>query len=310
MVKHLHQSTGGDLAAFTAFLAVASHRSFRSAAAELNITPSAISHAIKALEQRLRARLFNRTTRSVSLTEAGERLAEKLRPAMASIEQALQAVDADADTPRGTVRMNASEGAIRLVLQPVLARFLRQYPQVHLDIVSDGRLGDIVSEGFDAGIRLTEAVPKDMVAIAVTAPMRFAAVASPDYLQRRGRPSLPLDLHQHDCIRFRFESGAIYRWEFERHGTAERVNVTGPITLTDQPLMVDLAMQGVGIAFVPEHLVVRGLADGRLVRVLEDWCPEFPGLSLYYSGHRHVPSGLKALIRILQEQGGDGSAQG
>ena len=304
MVNRIQQSSGGDLAAFTAFLAVAAHRSFRSAAAELNITPSAISHAIKALEQRLGARLFNRTTRSVSLTDAGERLAEKLRPAMASIEEALQSVDTEAGTPRGTVRINASEGAIRLVLKPVLARFLRQYPQVHLDIVSDGRLGDIVSDGFDAGIRLTEAVPQDMVAIAVTAPMRFAAVASPAYLRARGRPLRPLDLHQHDCIRFRFESGAIYRWEFEHQGTTERVNVSGPITLTDQPLMVDAAVDGIGIAFVPEHLALEPLADGRLLRLLEDWCPEFPGLSLYYPGHRHVPPGLKALIGLLQEQHG------
>ncbi|SFS01868.1 transcriptional regulator, LysR family [Stenotrophomonas maltophilia] len=301
MVKSVHQWVGGDLTAFSAFLAVAAHRSFRSAAAELNITPSAISHAIKALEQRLDARLFNRTTRSVSLTDAGERLAEKLRPAMASIEEALQAVDAETATPRGTLRINASEGAIRLVLKPVLARFLRDYPHVHLDIVSDGRLGDIVSEGFDAGIRLTEAVPRDMVAIAVTAPMRFAAVASPDYLHARGWPQLPLDLHHHACIRFRFESGAIYRWEFERQGVAERINVDGPITLTDQSLMVDAAIDGIGIAFVPEHLAAAALADGRLVRLLQDWCPEFPGLSLYYPGHRHVPSGLKALIRTLQQ---------
>lgn len=299
MMNGSQQSGGVDLAALTAFLAVAGHLSFRSAAAELNITPSAISHAIKALEQRLNARLFNRTTRSVSLTDAGERLAEKLQPAMASIKEAIQTVDDDAEIPRGTIRINASEGAIRLVLKPVLAAFLRQYPHVHLDIVSDGRLGDIVSEGFDAGIRLTEAVPKDMVAITVTEPMRFVAIASPAYLQQRGTPILPLDLHQHDCIRFRFESGSIYRWEFERHGVSERINVDGPITLTDQPLMVDAAMDGIGIAFVPEHLAAEGLADGRLQRVLEDWCPKFPGLSLYYSGHRLVPRGLKALIGML-----------
>jgi len=301
-MKSTHQSTGVEMTVFTAFLAVATHRSFRSAAAELNITPSAISHAIKSLEQRLGARLFNRTTRSVSLSDAGERLAEKLRPAMASIEEALQSVDAGADVPRGTVRINASEGAIRLVLKPVMARFLQLYPQVHLDIVSDGRLDDIVSNGFDAGIRLAEAVPRDMVAVAVTAPMRFAVVASPAYLRARSRPMRPLDLHQHDCIRFRFESGAIYRWEFERQGTTESVNVSGPITLTDQPLMVDAAMEGIGIAFVPEHLAAQPLADGRLLRLLEDWCPEFPGLALYYPGHRYVPPGLKALIRLIRTE--------
>ncbi|QII30481.1 MULTISPECIES: LysR family transcriptional regulator [Stenotrophomonas] len=303
MMKKFQQSGGVDLTALSAFLAVAGQRSFRAAAAELNITPSAISHTIKALEQRLNARLFNRTTRSVSLTDAGERLAGKLRPAMASIEEAILAVDDDLGVPRGTIRINASDGAIRLVLQPVLARFLRMYPQVHLDIVSDGRLGDIVSEGFDAGIRLTEAVPKDMVAVTVTAPMRFAAVASPAYLERRGRPRLPLDLHQHDCIRFRFESGALYRWEFEKRGVSERINVDGPITLSDQPLMVDAAIDGIGIAFVPEHLAAEGLADGRLERLLYDWCPEFPGLSLYYPGHRHVPPALRALIALIHQKG-------
>jgi DNA-binding transcriptional LysR family regulator len=173
------------------------------------------------------------------------------------------------------------------------------YPQVHLDIVSDGRLSDIVSEGFDAGIRLTEAVPKDMVAITVTEPMRFVAIASSAYLEKRGRPLRPLDLHQHHCIRFRFESGGIYRWEFEKNGISERINVDGPITLTDQSLMVDAAIDGIGIAFVPEHLALEGLAGGGLERVLEDWCPDFPGLSLYYSGHRHVPSGLRALIKLI-----------
>lgn len=301
-MKSTHQSKSNDLSTFAAFLAVATHRSFRNAAVELNITPSAISHSIKVLEQRLKVRLFNRTTRSVALTEAGERLAAKLRPAMASIEEALEEMEGNRGVPGGTVRINASEGAIRLALKPVLARFLRQYPQVHLDIVSDGRLSDIVADGFDAGIRLAEAVPKDMIAIPVTGQLRFAAVASPDYLDRRGRPKVPQDLHHHDCIRFRFESGAIYRWEFERRGVAERINVAGPLTLTDQPLMVEAAIDGIGIAFVPDHLATEALRDGRLKRVLEDWCPQFPGLCLYYSGHRHISSGLNALIAMLTDR--------
>lgn len=300
-MKYFHQSKGADLTAFAAFLAVATHRSFRSAASELNMTPSAISHAIKVLERRLNARLFNRTTRSVSLTEAGERFAAKLRPAMASIEEALQELEGNGAVPSGTVRINASEGAIRLVLRPVLARFLQKYPQVHLDIISDGRLSDIVADGFDAGIRLAEAVPKDMVAIPVTGEIRFVAVASPEYFDRCGYPVVPRDLYSHDCIRFRFESGAIYRWEFERSGVVEKINVRGSLTLSDQPLMVEAAIDGIGIAFVPDHLAKAALEDGRLKRVLEEWCPAFPGLCLYYSGRRHVSSGLRALINMLKQ---------
>ncbi|WP_081307373.1 LysR family transcriptional regulator [Agrobacterium tumefaciens] len=301
MMKAIHQSKGNDLAAFAAFLAVATHRSFRIAANELNMTPSAISHSIKVLEERLNVRLFNRTTRSVSLTEAGERLASKLRPAMASIEEAVQELEGSGPVPSGTVRINASEGAIRLVLRPVLARFFREYPQVHLDVVSDGRLSDIVAEGFDAGIRLAEAVPKDMVAIPVMGDVRFAAIASPEYFERREYPIVPQDLHSHDCIRFRFDSGAIYRWEFERQGVVERINVSGPLTLSEQPMMVEAAIDGIGIAFVPDHLAKDALEDGRLKRVLEDWCPTMPGLCLYYSGRRHVSSGLRALIKVLSE---------
>ncbi|MCD9096791.1 LysR family transcriptional regulator [Luteimonas fraxinea] len=298
-MKSIHQSKGNDLAAFAAFLAVAAHRSFRSAASELNMTPSAISHSIKVLEQRLNVRLFNRTTRSVSLTEAGERLALKLRPAMASIEEAVQELEVDEHVPSGTVRINASEGAIRLTLWPVLARFLREYPRVHIDIFTDGRLGDIVADGFDAGIRLAEAVPKDMVAIPVMGEVRFAALASPGYLEQHGHPRVPQDLYDHNCIRFRFESGAIYRWEFERQGVVERINPSGSLTLTDQPLMVEASIDGIGIAFVPDHLAVNALNDGRLKRLLEDWCPAYPGLCLYYVANRHLPSGLRALINMM-----------
>ncbi len=297
----IHQFKGCDLLALNVFLAVAAHRSFRGAAQECDITASAVSHSIKTLEQRLGVRLLNRTTRSMSLTDAGERLAARLRPSLSSLSQALQEIDDFRETPSGTVRINSSEGAVRLVLRPLLARFLRTYPQVHLDIVCDGRLSDVVGEGFDAGIRLAEAVPQDMISVRVGGPVRFAAVASPAYFTARGRPMAPQDLHQHDCIRFRFDSGAIYRWEFARHGVQESINVKGPVTLNDQPLMVDAAIDGIGIAFVPEHLAMEGLEDGRLERVLEDWCPSYPGLCLYYSGHRHVSGALRALIDMLRQ---------
>jgi DNA-binding transcriptional LysR family regulator len=299
-MKRAHQLKSGDLFSLNVFLTVAAHRSFRAASIELDVTPSAISHSIKILEQRLGVRLFNRTTRSVSLTDAGERLADKLRPAISSVAEAMQVVDGLHDTPSGNVRINASEGAIRMVLKPMLARFLRDHPQVHLDVVADGKLSDIVAGGFDAGIRLAEAVPQDMIAVRVSDVVQFAAVASPAYFSSRGRPEVPQDLYRHDCIRFRFDSGAVYRWEFERRGIVETVNVSGPLTLTDQPLMVDAAIDGIGIAFVPDHLVRDALRDGHLERVLADWCPVMPGLCLYYSGHRHVSSGLRALIDTLR----------
>lgn len=299
-MNNAHQFKNGDLFALTVFLAVATHRSFHAAAVELEVTPSAISHSVKNLEQRLAVRLFNRTTRSVSLTDAGEQLAAKLRPALSSIGKALQEVDDFRGTPSGTVRINASEGAVRMVLRPLLARFLAAYPQVHLDIVCDGKLSDIIADGFDAGIRLADAVPQDMVAIRVSEPVRFAVIAAPEYFAVHGRPLVPQDLLRHNCIRFRFDSGAIYRWEFERHGFAESINVTGPLTLTDQPLMVDAAIEGIGIAFVPDHLAIEALRAGRLERVLDEWCPSYPGLCLYYSGHRHVSNGLKALISCIR----------
>lgn len=283
-----HQSRRGDLFGYTVFLTVAARGSFRGAAIELEITPSAASHSVKTLERRLGLRLFNRTTRSVSLTEAGERLAATLRPAMASIDEAVQELDEQRGTPSGTVRINASEGAVRMILRPMLARFLRDCPQVHVDIVTDGRLSDIVGGGFDAGIRLAEAVPRDMVSVPLMDSLRFAVVASPAYLAARGRPATPQDLYRHDCIRFRFDSGALYHWEFARRGVAERIAVRGRLTLTDQPLMVDAAVDGIGLAFVPDHLVVDAVREGRLERVLDDWCPPMPGLCLYYPGHRHV----------------------
>ncbi|MEG0112604.1 MAG: LysR family transcriptional regulator [Comamonas sp.] len=300
-MENAHRPKNGDFFAFAVFLAVASRESFRGAAIDLDITPSAVSHSVKGMEQRLGVRLVNRTTRSVSLTEAGERLAAKLRPAMTAIEDALRDVDQLRQMPRGTVRINASEGAIRIVLLPILAQFLKMYPEVQLDIVSDGRLSDIIGEGFDAGIRLAEAVPKDMISVPLGGDVRFAAVASPQYVAEHGCPQVPQDLYRHACVRFRFESGKIYRWEFERHGASEVIDVKGPLTLTDQPLMVEAAMDGVGIAFVPDHLVQHALKDGRLIRLLEDWCPPFPGLCLCYSGHRQISTALRALIDMVKE---------
>lgn len=299
-MNEFHQLKGHDLFAMTVFLSAAKNRSFRATAIEFDVTPSAISHSIKNLEERIGVRLFNRTTRSIALTDAGERLAAKLRHAIASVADAMHEVEDLRNTPSGTVRINASDVAIRMILRPILARFLRDHPLIHLDIVTDGRLSDIVAEGFDAGIRLADAVPKDMIAVHLTETASFAAVASPGYLAARGRPQVPQDLFRHDCICFRFESGLIYRWEFERHGIVETIDVKGPLTLTDQILMVDAAIDGIGIAFVPDFLVVDSIKNAALERVLEDWCPAFPGVCLYYPGHRHVSAGLRALINAVK----------
>jgi DNA-binding transcriptional LysR family regulator len=299
-MNEFHQLKGHDLFAMTVFLSAAKNRNFRATAIEFEVTPSAISHSIRNLEERLGVRLFNRTTRSISLTDAGEQLAAKLRHAIMSVSEAIHEVEDLRNTPSGTVRINASDVAIRMILRPILAGFLRTYPQVHLDIVTDGRLSDIVAEGFDAGIRLADAVPQDMIAVHLTETVSFAAVASPDYFAARGRPQVPQDLYQHDCICFRFDSGLIYHWEFEHRGIIETINVKGPLTLTDQVLMVDAAIDGIGIAYVPDFLVADSLKSGVLERVLDDWCPVFPGVCLYYPGHRHVSAGLRALIDTIK----------
>ncbi|MGF6212646.1 LysR family transcriptional regulator [Comamonas sp. 4034] len=299
-MNRAHQLRFGDMFALAVFLAVADHKSFRSAAIALEVTPSAVSHSVKALERQLGVRLLNRTTRSMALTVAGAHFATQLRPALASIEEAVRVVGDLGDTPSGTIRINASEGAIQIVLRPILASFLQKYPQVQLDIVNDGRLSDVIDEGFDAGIRLKEAVPKDMIAVQVSDDIRFLAVASPAYFATYGKPTAPRNLLDHECIRFRFDSGSIYRWEFEREGKKEAIDVKGRLTLTDQKLMVEAATDGIGIAFVPDHLTYDGLKSGRLQTVLEEWCPAYPGLCLYYSGHRHVSSALLALISTIR----------
>ncbi|WP_315075668.1 LysR family transcriptional regulator [Acinetobacter guillouiae] len=296
-----HQLKSGELFALTIFLSVASHRNFRAASVELNVTPSAISHAIKGLESRLNVRLFNRTTRSVSLTDAGIQLVHSLRPSMENISNALNHLDDFRDQPSGVLRINASEGAVRLVLKPILKKFLQRYPLVHLDIVCDGKLTNIVEENFDAGIRLADDIPKEMVAIRLTETARFVAVASPDYLLKNSTPLVPHDLYEHDCIRFRFDSGLIFRWEFDMKGIIEKIDVKGPLTLTDQTLMVDAAIDGIGIAFVPDHLVKNAVENQKLSIVLEKFSPVYRGLSLYYPGYRHVSTTLKALINMIRD---------
>ncbi|MCL6706920.1 LysR family transcriptional regulator [Pseudomonas sp. R2.Fl] len=285
------------------FVAVATHRSFRKAADDLGVAPSTLSHAMRALEAELGVRLLNRTTRSVSVTEAGGRLLARLSPVLGDLASALDEVDPYRSTPAGTVRINAPGIAVGLLVRHVVPEVLRRHPRVSVDIVSQGRLVDIVEGGFDAGIRLGESVPRDMVAIRFGGSARFICVASPEYLARAGTPNAPDDLAGHECIRHRMPSGKLYRWEFERQRQQVAIEVTGRLTLDDQVFMVDAAIAGLGIAYVSEQTAREALADGRLKPVLLDWCPPFPGLYLYYPGHRRVPPALRVFIDVLKEIG-------
>jgi DNA-binding transcriptional LysR family regulator len=289
------------LADLDAVLAVARHRNFRAAATDLGVSRSALSHAIAAIETRLGVRLFHRTTRSVSLTQAGEQFVADIAPAVADIRGAMEKAGSQRDTPAGLLRINTSTGAARQVMGPILLEYLRRYPDMILDIVTENRLIDIVVEGFDAGFRLAELVPQDMIAIPVGPELRFAVVATPGYFAAHGTPGNPSDLLAHRLIRMRLPSGAIYRWEFERHGEAIEIDAPGPLILDEPNLMIDAARAGVGIAYLSEWNVAADLTAGTLVRALEDWTPPFPGLCLYYPGRRHVPAGLRALIDLIRE---------
>ena len=287
----------------TALVAVAEHRSFRKAADELGVSRSSLSHAIAALERNLGARLLHRTTRSVAPTEAGERLLRRLTPVLRDLDQAIDGVADDGGHPSGTLRINGGEEAMRQLLRLVVPGFLKRYPHVSLDLVTDGRLIDIVEHGFDAGLRLAEAVPQDMIAVPLSEDFRFLAVAAPSYLAKAGRLLTPDDLRHHQCIRQRLPSGKLYRWEFEKLGQEIAIDVTGAMTLDHTMLMIEAAAAGIGIAYVPETAARPWLQAARLIALLEDWSPPVGGLRLYYSGHRHVPASLRAFIDVMKGAG-------
>ena len=289
-----------ELSDLTAFAAVATQKSFRKAAEELRVSPSTLSHRMRTLESRMGVRLLHRTTRSVAMTEAGAALLTRLRPVFRELDAALAEVDLRSG-PRGSVRINANVPGARLLLREAVPAFLRRFPNMHLDIVAEGRLVDIVAEGFDAGVRLEDSVPQDMIAVRFGGAARFVAVASPRYLKRHEAPRTPADLRKHTCIRHRMRSGRIYRWEFERRGQSCSIDVEGPLTLDDDELMAQAAADGLGIAFVSERGVIQAIKSGKLVVVLDEWCPRIPGLALYYPGHRQVPAGLRAFVDILKE---------
>lgn len=293
-----------ELGSLAMFLAVAEERSFTRAAAKLGISQSALSHSMRRLETRLGLRLLTRTTRSVAPTEAGERLIETLRPALDDIEDRLAALTELRDKPAGTVRITTSAHAARAVLWPAIDRLTARNPDVNVEISINGGFVDIVAERYDAGIRLGEALEQDMIAVPISPRLRMAAFAAPSYFARRGTPQTPYDLAGHNCISLRMStSGGLYAWEFERDGKELRVRTEGQFVFNDADLIIAAALAGHGIAFMIEGHVSEYLADGRLVRVLDDWCEPFDGYYLYYTTRRQPSPAFSLVLDALRYRG-------
>ena len=295
-----------QLPALVAFANVARHGSFTRAAAEGGVSASALSQSIRAMEAQLNIRLFNRTTRRVALTEAGAQFLERVRPALAMLDAAYEALDESRGEPAGTLRINLPRIASDLLVMPHLAEFARRYPGVVVELALDEGLTDLIGEGFDAGIRLGERLARDMVAVPLSGPLRIAVAGSPSYFARFPKPSTPDDLTQHDCLRYRFStSRGIYRWEFAERRQSSRafeVATTGTFVTNDLRTMVHAAEQGMGLLHVIEDFIRPQLADGRLVRVLDDWSLTFDGFSLYMASRTQMPLKLRVFVDFLKEK--------
>ncbi|CAN7287562.1 LysR substrate-binding domain-containing protein [Pararhizobium sp. LjRoot255] len=292
-----------QLAQLAVLSTVAAHRGFRAAAKELGIAPSAVSHAISALEESLGVRLLARTTRSVAPTEEGLLLLERLRPALSDIGIALDAVIEAKGQPSGNLRVTAPRFAADLLIAPRLGEFLGLYPVITLEIADEDGFTDIVREGFDAGIRLEESLEADMIAVKIGPPLRGAIVASPAYFDRFAVPEHPRDLLRHRCIRRRFSNGTLYNWEFEKDGQELTIPIEGPLILGEDRPIIAAAIGGAGLAYAFEMRVIEHIEAGRLVRVLEDWCPPYPGAYLYYASRRQMRPALRAFIDFFRHVG-------
>jgi len=295
------QINRADLADYAYFIAVARHRSFRRAATELGVSASALSHAISGLEARLGVRLLNRTTRSVTLTAAGEELKASIEEPLERIELAAENLNRFRDQPAGRVRINVLEDAVSLLLAPVLPTFVTRYPEVEIDINVNNRLIDVIGSGFDAGIRYGGTVPEDMVAQRLSADIRWVAAAAPDYLHRHGAPQNPNDLQHHKCVRIRLGNEQIYQWEFERDGEAVAVATPGQVTVDESHAAVNFGLGGVGVVYGAEPVLRPYIERGDLEVVLADWASMGPGYRIYYSSRRHVPTALRLLIELIRE---------
>ncbi|WP_420968685.1 LysR family transcriptional regulator [Bradyrhizobium sp. B120] len=293
-----------DVNDLIAFLAVARERSFTRAAARLGVSQSALSHTMRALEERLGVRLLTRTTRSVAPTEAGERLLQGIGPRFEEIEAELTALNALREKPAGTIRINAGEHAAETILWPALEKFLPRYPDIKVDLTVDNGLANIVAERFDAGVRLGEQLAKDMIAVRIAPDFRMVVVGAPSYFKRRERPKRPQDLTQHACINIRLPThGGIYAWEFEKRGRPIKVRVDGQLVFNSNALRIKAALAGLGLAYVAEDQVQAQLAKGQLVQVLDDWCAPFPGYHLYYPSRRQSSPAFALLVQALRYRG-------
>ncbi|CAG9166929.1 LysR family transcriptional regulator [Cupriavidus pinatubonensis] len=282
-------------------LAVARRSSFRGAALELGRSATAVSSAVAGLEARLKVRLFNRSTGSVAMTDAGRRYVERIAPALAEIQRANEEAAIESDAPSGTLRINAPQGVALLLLEPLFHQYAQRYPQVFIDIVSESRLIDVVAEGFDAGIRLAESVPQDMIAVPLSRDLRMLVVATPDYLKRNGTPRHPRDLLKHQSIGMRMSHGGIYQWELKHKSEKLQMDLPVRMALSEMPAIKQAVLLGLGIGFISEWFIDEELKSGALVPVLVPWCQPFGGLRLYYSGHRFVTARLRALVELIHE---------
>ncbi len=292
-----------DLNQLTWFQIVAEERSFTKAAARIGVAQSTLSHAIRQLETRLGIRLLTRTTRSVAPTAAGERLLQTITPRLAEIEQEIESLTSVRDRPAGSIRLTLSDHALDSVVWPKMKPVLAAYPDIRVELILDSTFRNIVEERFDAGVRLGESVEKDMIAVRIGPDWRLVAVASPAYLAERGRPQHPKDLLTHACINMRHESaGSLYAWEFEKNGQALRVRVDGQITFNNSYAMIDAAVSGLGIAYVPEDIVASRIASGELELILDDWSPLFDGYFLYYPSRRQNLAAFQIVVDALRHR--------
>jgi DNA-binding transcriptional LysR family regulator len=289
-----------NLVALEAVLAIARKKSFRGAAVEIGMSTTAVSTTIGNLERHLGVRLFNRTTRSVSLTDAGQNFVAQVAPALRDIRDAMDGARSQQDTPSGVLRINAFAAGAREVMAPLIVKYLRAYPQVHIDLVTEGKLVDVVAEGFDFGIRRADLVPSDMVAVTLGRPRRYAVVASPKYLEAHGRPRVPADLREHSCIRVRLPNGALYPWELEKDGKPARIDVTGRLTLDEASLSRIAVLEHLGLGFFMESDVRDDIEAGRLVRVLTGWTPPLAPLALYYPGRKNPSAAFRLFVDMAR----------
>ncbi|MBB4279628.1 LysR family transcriptional regulator [Rhizobium mongolense] len=284
-----------------AAIAIARRGTFRAASIDLGLSTTALSHTIGRLEAALGVRLFNRTTRSVSLTDAGRLFMQQVAPSLQDLHAALGSVREQRETPSGTIRINAAPFAARSIIKPLVLEFLRRYPDMNVDIVTEGKMVDIVRDGFDLGVRVEGLVPTDMIAVSLGRPQRHAVVGSPEYIEKHGIPLAPPDLLTHSCIRVRLPDGSLFRWRFEKGGEQVQIDVRGQITLDEASLTRTAVLDGAGLGYLFEQDILPEIEVGQVIRVLADWTPSYPGLCLYYPGRRNLSAGVRAFLELARE---------